>query len=63
MAVGMAVIVMFMPLFMAVRGFVIMRVRADFHVATAAAAATFLTHIMKSPPRQYPVLARAAARR
>jgi hypothetical protein len=36
----MVVIVMLM----AMRVFVLMRVNADFHVATAAAAATFLTH-------------------
>ena len=44
-AVGMAVIVMFMPMFVAMlramRVFVFMLVRADFHIATTAAAATF----------------------
>ena len=43
--------------------FLFMRVRADFHVATATTAATFLTHIMKSPRRRFPVPARAATRR
>jgi hypothetical protein len=46
-----------------VMGFMIMRMRADLHVTTAAAAATFLTHIMISPRRQFPVPARAATRR
>jgi hypothetical protein len=43
---------------------VFVRVAADFHVAPAAAAATFLTHnFMRFPPRRYPVPARAATRR
>jgi hypothetical protein len=49
---------------MPVMVFVFVRVSADFYVATAAAAATFLTHkIMKFPRWQCLVPARAATRR
>ena len=66
MAVSMAGLVMTVAMLvvMPVPVMVFVRVSADFYVATAAAAATFLTHkIMKFPYWRFPVPARAATRR
>ena len=54
MSVSMTVAVV-MPVFVGMA--------TDFHVAAAETASAFFAHINLSPPRRFPIRARAAARR
>jgi hypothetical protein len=42
---------------------VFVRMAADFHVVATETASAFFAHINLSPPRRFPVRARAATRR
>jgi hypothetical protein len=56
-------VVMVMSVSMAVVMRMFVGMAADFHIAATETASAFFAHINLSPPRRFPVRARAATRR